>query len=236
MIDIKDRLNKVEKKLEGTVHREIDQAIAEKNDIERRKCNLVIYNFPEPIKTTDDDTWDTDAKIAKDIENMEDFIQKELRISMVMDSEHRIVDCRRLGLKKRDSRNEELPRPLKVQFVDIKVKRDVLSRAKDLRQSQNLVAKKVFINPDLTEAQRKRDSLLRDEMWTRRTEKNENVIIRRGEIVTVTWNVPKVRKTKQNKAITTQPQQKDALNSTTKTRNDSTSSNSHVVEEPPKKI
>ena len=42
MNNVKDRLDKVEKKVQGSVHKVIGSALNERTDIERRKMNLVV--------------------------------------------------------------------------------------------------------------------------------------------------------------------------------------------------
>ena len=193
---VKDRLDIVERKLEGSVHKEIGTALNERTDIERRKLNLVMFNLPE-IQPESDVVWDTPEKIAKDIESVTKIMEDELNIEIGMDEI--VVDARRLGKKDTQSESAKAgkpkPRPLKIVFKDLNKKREVLAAAKNLRTSTNEVAQRLYINPDLTEAQRKKDKALRDEMWLRRSN-NENVIIRRGEIVTSEHEVRKTRKTK----------------------------------------
>ena len=75
--DLKTRMENVEKKLKGSVHKEISVAINEKADIERRKMNLVIFNLPEQKCANDNKTaWDLPEIIEKDIETITDIIKK----------------------------------------------------------------------------------------------------------------------------------------------------------------
>ena len=198
MNTVKDRLNTLEKKVEGSVHKEIGSALNERTDIERRKMNLVVFNLPEPVQKPGDSAWDTPEKISRDIEEVTKILEEELNIDI--GEEEILIDARRIGSKDTQSesakKGKPRPRPLKIMFSDIKKKREVLSAAKNLRKSNNVVAQRLYINPDLTEAQRKLDKQLRDEMWKRREENNENVIIRRGEIVDAGYEVLKTRKTK----------------------------------------
>ena len=156
--------------------------------------NLVIFNLPEPVHTTET-VWDIPEKVEKDIATVKEIVERELKIIIPTGV---ILDARRLGSNTKnntDSGNKETPkpRPLKVMFSDIKKKRDILSAAKTLRQSEDAIANKLYINPDLTPEQRKKDQILREEMWRRRSCNNENVIIRRGEIVTAPFDVVKKR-------------------------------------------
>ena len=195
---VKTRLDTAERKLDGSVTKEIDAALSEKADIERRKVNLIVYNLPEPIQTENHENaaWDNKAKIEADIISVKNIIEKEMKVNMA--DGKRIKDARRLGLK---DANGKKSRPLRVEFEDIDVKRQVLSNAKSLRTSNDAVMQNVFFNPDLTFKQREFDNKLRDLMWERR-EKGENVIIKRGKIIEADFIVPKVRRKKNNERKT----------------------------------
>ena len=187
------RLETVEKKLEGSVKKEIGTALNEQVDIEKRKMNLLVFNLPEP-ENVEQTVWDIPTKVAKDTKAISDIIKDNLKINL---PDGQIINARRLGTLDTESESAKngvpKPRPLKITFSDISKKRDVLTAAKNLRTSDNDIAKKLYINPDLTPEQRKSDQVLRQEMWRRRTENNENVIIRKGEIVTASWEVRKKR-------------------------------------------
>ena len=64
-------------------------------------------------------------------------------------------------------------------FQELVVKREILGKAKLLKASKY----SIYINPDLTPDQRKRDSELRKALKTRRANGESNLIIRKGEIV-----------------------------------------------------
>ena len=196
MTNVKDRLEKVEKKLQGSVHKEIGSALNERTDIERRKLNLVVFNLPESEcpPEIEKNAWDLPQKIEKDIASITKIIEEELKIEI--NEDELLVDARRLGKKPvGESGDKPKPRPLKIVFRDMAKKREVLTAAKNLRKSTDKVAKGLFINPDLTENQRKLDKELREKMWQRR-ENGENVVIRRGELVTASHEVPKTRPSK----------------------------------------
>ena len=84
------------------------------------------------------------------------------------------------------------PRPVKIEFKDIDVKRDVLTKAKNLRKSVSKIAQKLYINPDLSKEQIEFEKKLREKMWERR-QNGENVIIRKGKLEIVPFEVRKVR-------------------------------------------
>ena len=186
MIAVQDKIESIEKTIKSNVKSSISESIAEKEDIDYRKYNLIVYGLPEPTNINQAEVWDTDAKIEEDIKTIEKIIKDELGVGM--SPRNGIRDARRLGMKKADKK----ARPLRICFDDIEVKRDVLNSAKQLRKSKTPVCKNLYINPDLTEKQRKIEAELRTEMWKRR-EKGENAIIKKGKIVITSSDVKKTR-------------------------------------------
>ena len=79
-------------------------------------------------------------------------------------------------------REEQKTRLLRVTVESVKVKRDILQRAKKLRESEKW--KKVFITPDLSPKERMRNKELREEL-KRRTDEGEDLVIRRGKITKI---------------------------------------------------
>ena len=114
-------------------------------------------------------------------------------------SSPRIINAIRLGKKPTNDDGKQIrPRPLKITFSDIQIKRDVLTSSKNLRQSQNPINKNLYINPDLTLEQRRKDQELRNEMWKIRETQGKNVVIQKGKIVEVPHNVNKTSPARQN--------------------------------------
>ena len=72
------------------------------------------------------------------------------------------------------------PRLLRFKCANMQEKITLLKGSKNLRNDGQF--KKVFVNPDLTECQRKRDKSLREQLKSRR-DRGEDVVIYRGEIV-----------------------------------------------------
>ena len=210
MQKVETRLDSVESKISGTVHKEIHAAINERTDIENRKMNLVIYNLPEAVDCNDENSsWDNTTRVDKDTAQFKEIVEKHLKINM---GTAKIKNARRLG-KRTITVDENVtkprPRVLKITFEDIKTKRDILSMSKELRNAEDGIAKGIYINPDLTTAQRDKDRQLRKEMWNLRINENKNVIIQKGQIVEVNRNV---RKTKAivSKPVTAQETPKDS--------------------------
>ena len=142
--------------------------------------NLIVYGLPEPEKT-EGTKWGTTEKDKADKEQLNKIITEDIGVNLDEDSD--IIDSRRFGAP-----TPGKPRPLKIVFKSLDVKRNVLTNAKKLRQSEKPICKTLYINPDLTEKQRQADKKLREEMWIERGKKR-NVIIRKGQLVEVNYNV-----------------------------------------------
>ena len=88
--------------------------------------------------------------------------------------EPKVKNIQRLGPEKEG----KWPRPIKVTFEDIKVKREILAKSKLLNKGKY---KNVYINPDLTPNQRQHDQKLRNELKKRRDDGEENLYIKQGK-------------------------------------------------------
>ena len=183
-----ERVEKIEKNIKHSVKDEVSEFLEHKDEIDWRKNNLVVFGLPEPVEPSGISTgpWNTEKKIEQDTIKIKEIITTELGVGLSPRNE--IYGARRLG-----TWNPDRPRPLRITFDDIQTKRSVLGSAKKLKQSTDPVLKGMHINPDLTEEQRKADAVLRTEMWRRRTENNENVVIRKGKLVIAEFEVTKIR-------------------------------------------
>ena len=115
----------------------------EKDEQEKRKCNLSVINLPESRSTSGED------RKKEDITLLSDIIKEELRINV------KIENAFRVGAKQ-NSR----PRMMIVTLDSEESKWDVLKAAKMLRESENEMVKNVFINKDLTLQEREKGKKL----------------------------------------------------------------------------
>ena len=185
--EMKEEMKTIKTSIANIVRDEIDEGLHERNDIESRKMNLIVFGVPEQ-NSADGNDWSNEEKIEADMKLTRDTLTREL--GTAMSPREGIVDARRLGLK-----SDRGPRPLKLVFNNLNTKRHVLTNAKKLRDSTDPVAKCMFINPDLTKRQREKENVLRDEMWKQR-ELGKNIVIKKGKLVEVPFIVNKVRKSK----------------------------------------
>jgi len=131
-------------------------------DRNRRKCNLLIYNLPEPTGTG------TDTKTVKNL------VKNNLSISGV-----EVNKVTRLGKHKENS-----PRPILVTMADETSKWKCLKQAPKLRKDTKF--SNVYISPDLTLKERQENKKLYLELKSRREKGEKDLMIKRGKIVTRT--------------------------------------------------
>ena len=74
---------------------------------------------------------------------------------------------------------------LKVEVNSSQVKRQLLSKAKNLHQAKSEQLHSVFITPDLSPQERQQQKNLRTELHRRRNAGKQNLMIRKGKIVSV---------------------------------------------------
>lgn len=149
-------------RISGNVLSEVE----EKLDRERRRLNLLIRNIPENT-----------ANVSKFIEDM--FEDEELHNVSITSVERlgRIRNARGNG-----TGDNAYVRPVKISCQDMKSKWEILALNKKLRVS-NKGYQNIFIDPDLTAQQRSKDKELRQELKRRKENGEENLIIKKGEII-----------------------------------------------------
>ena len=139
----------------------------EKEELEKRKCNIAVSNLPESQAASGEE------RKQEDIALLTDIIKEELKICVKVENSFRV-----------GKRLENKPRMLIVKLESEAIKWDVLKMAKVLRESENEMIKNVYINKDLTLQEREKNKKLREELKQRRAQ-GENVIISKGKCVTI---------------------------------------------------
>ena len=123
----------------------VNDAFLEREEIQKRKLNLMLHNLPEADVATDEDT------------QISDLIDK-LELTDIV-----ITDHIRFGTT--------TPKLLKITVETLAMKRALLSKATTLRQlPENDKHAKVYIRPDLTPKQQKESKNLNLELKKRRDE------------------------------------------------------------------
>jgi hypothetical protein len=144
--------------LENNV-KHVKDDVEEKLEIERRKLNIVIHGVPE-----------CDAE--KDIESVEEIIGEGLHMTF----DRHIDSMMRMGRV-----TEGRPRPLRIVLKSFDSKKEILSRAKSLKEIDKF--KRMFISPDLTRKQQDVDKQLRTELKRLREQGEVTAKIKYGKIV-----------------------------------------------------
>lgn len=157
----KDLGNKIEEQVEKSLH-----AYKER---EERKCNVILHNIPEPKSV--------DNKKQEDCENIKDLF------SSIQCEDVTPVSFFRLGKPLKDK-----TRLVKVCLDSVSNKHRLLGGTKILREKRDdeYVSKwsRIYITPDLTKEEIEKSKALRVELDRRKKdEKNDNLVIFRGEIV-----------------------------------------------------
>ena len=134
---------KISSKVKDTA-KVLQEDVAEKMEIERRKINLIFHG----VKETTDATSDVDEP---DLEMIKEVINQGLH----MDAARHVESVVRIG-----KLIEGKTRPVRVKFNTQESRNNVLKRAKDLKDSNEF--KRIYVSPDLTRKQQLIDKDLRD--------------------------------------------------------------------------
>ena len=143
----------------------VNDAMKEKDEIMKRKLNLVIHNMKEP---TGDETEEDLLKI---------LVEDKLEI----DEEITIADFSRLG----NIREEGKPRSLKISLDTLAMKRKILSCATKLRKVPATDAfARVYVKPDLTAKQQEESKNLERQLKDQRAaDRDHHWVIYRGKVI-----------------------------------------------------
>ena len=160
---------------------EVTGAIEEYIDRQRRKCNLIIRNLPEPKAQS------TSERASQDINLFKEIVYKELKINT---SDIEILKATRLG------KLSDKPRLLRISVSNEQSKAGILRAASKLKSSKKWSS--LYFSADLTQREREANRQLRAELKCRKENGENNLRIRNGKIVTVQprpTNQPSVQET-----------------------------------------
>ena len=158
-VEVSQLKSGMENRLTTTVQ-EVKENIEESWEIERRKMNIIIHGVK-----------DEDA--GKDLTALTDLFEDGLKL--VFDRHvDKVVRLSRVA-------NEEKPRPIKVILKQVDCRKEILIRAKSLKESDRF--KKVFITPDLTRKQQEVDKELRKQLRKYKDDGEVGAKIQHGKVV-----------------------------------------------------
>ena len=147
----------------------VQEEISEREEIQKRKNQLLILNLKESKSENED------RQKLKDLFGL-----------LKLNQEVNIKEAIRLGEKRRDNKQ----RFLKVTLEDLSVKREILAKATSLRNvPDDSDYAKVYIKPNLTVKQNEQSKNLQEELRARRlAEPTKKLKISKGRIIEVTNN------------------------------------------------
>lgn len=145
--------------------REMQGKMIEMMEREKRRSNLIIMGIKECGNTQEE----------KDI--VEEIL-KELIVEA--DVKYEIVGRVGRNMEQQDMDSNGKARPLRVSFVEVRDRKRLLERAKNLKNTGH---KKIFLVPDMTRMQQEEDKKLRDKLKEIRVDGKRFAKISKGEIV-----------------------------------------------------
>ena len=170
---IQESTKEVQVKMEE-VKVKMNEALIEEKEKEKRKNNIIISNVKESSNK------DSGERQRDDRETVTDILR-----SIVDIEEPEVENVVRLGGKTdKDGKTRQKPRLLKVMFTTEAKKREVMKKARGLNEGVEEFERKIFINNDETEAERKAGYELRQKLREKKKATGEqDWVIRNGEIV-----------------------------------------------------
>ena len=119
----------------------INEEIAEENEIESRKLNVMCFNIPESKRS------DVKERQNEDKDFLINLLDTELSYSL---EEEDIIKPVRLG-KRIESMNQSYKcRPLSFSVRSFQVKRELLKASMSLRETNDEMFSNIYFTPDLT--------------------------------------------------------------------------------------
>ena len=141
----------------------------EEEEREKRKKNIIVYGLPEPTAASSDD------RRKEDTERAEELLHK------VGCDDVSVKHIARLGPP--TTRPDDKPRPVKLGLTSTEERHKVLKNAKNLRAAPETLWKTVFIQQDFTPKEREARKVLVQQLKTRRTAGETDLILVNGKIV-----------------------------------------------------
>ncbi len=170
---LENAMVKNESNLEKLIEEKVESYLQNERDKDDRQFNLIFHNIPE---STDEDI--TERK-SHDVDQVMGILNN-LEVQYT-----EVSQPTRLGKKQTADDGKGKPRLLRVKLASVEVKRQTLAKAKQLKSFSRW--KRVYITPDLTFKEREESRKLRQELFARRDQGEQDIVIRRGKIVK-SWN------------------------------------------------
>ena len=148
MEDSQPNVQDLEKKIDEMVTAKVEDTLKEQSEKQQRKLNLIIVNVIESSNPVLADAKEDDKNSIQSL--LKDIMPDEVKVE--------ITNPVRLGKPNIGVQ----PRRLRFTVQDEQVKRTILKNASKLNKPYMTLKEKIWINPDLTEKERKENKRPRD--------------------------------------------------------------------------
>ena len=163
----------LDEKIQEIVQNNVTELWEEKVEKEKRELNLIFTNIPESSGEDSAERMKGDmAKIREVIEKICPDIKED-----------EVKEPTRLGKFNLGSK----PRLVRVRVNTIETKKEILKNARKINKDKKEQKEKVYINPDYTVAERKKNKELRETLRQRIENGERDIGIRGGKIVNIQW-------------------------------------------------
>ena len=152
--------------MEVQIERKIEEKIGEKHEQEERANNIVFFNLKES------QSGDIKAARQEDLQKATEVLRTIVDID-----EEEIEEPVRLGKK------GERPRCLRMKIKNLEKKKEIINKAKKINRKETPQSERIYINQDLTPAQREEERNLRKELKDRKAAGEKNLFIRNNKIL-----------------------------------------------------
>ena len=164
---VEDRVDNMRRVLMQRI--EDEKGRREREEIEKRRTSLVIHRMEECGSEED----------AAKVETL-------LRVGLAVDVSKHLISVERIGKPRKqgsnDAQSPKGPRPIRIRLRSNEIRIEILKRAKTLRGQDDYDA--IYITPDLTVEQQKKDKDLRDKLKSFREQfGKEGVKIQSGKVI-----------------------------------------------------
>ena len=162
--------------IESTVKSEVTEQLNEMKEIELKKCNLMMFNLKESLKS---DASEAEIEDLQAVKQVLEHVSPELKENVI--SNITSENIKRLGKKPENSNEENTKvRPIKITLQDETVKFKFLKKSHKLKTF--LPNQRIGLKKDLTKQQLIEENELRKELQ-RRKELKEDVMIYRNKVI-----------------------------------------------------
>ena len=151
-----------------------NQMLDEYTDREQRQCNLILHNISESK------TNEATARKHANMDVVLNVVINGLKLNGITEAD--VTKLTRLSGRRSQGEGDK-PRLILIALSTAQLKWAILKRAKYLREIEHWM--NIFMSPHLTHKEREAGKNLRAELKRRRDEGEQNLAIRRNQVITL---------------------------------------------------